>query len=47
MVSAAGTTRTRMDADEIRRHIRAAGFVPAQRDSRYRTVQRFGQEAAA
>ena len=47
VVSAAGATRTRMDAGEIRRHIRAAGFVPAQRDSRYRTIRRFAQEAAA
>ena len=47
VVSAAGTTRTRMDAEEIRHHIRAAGWVPAQRDSRYRILKRFAQEAAA
>ena len=37
VVSAAGTERTRMDAAEIRRQIRQAGFRPAQRDTRYRT----------
>jgi cyclic dehypoxanthinyl futalosine synthase len=41
VVSAAGTTRTRMDAAEIRRHIRAAGFTPAQRDTRYRILREF------
>ena len=41
VVSAAGTTRVRMDADEIRHHIRTAGWVPAQRDSRYRILKRF------
>ena len=47
VVSAAGTTRVRMDAEEIRHHIRSAGWVPAQRDSRYRILKRFPQEAAA
>jgi cyclic dehypoxanthinyl futalosine synthase len=36
VVSAAGTVRTRMDAEEIRAAIRQAGFVPAERDTRYR-----------
>lgn len=44
VVSAAGTTRTRMDAAEIRRHIRAAGFIPAQRDTRYRILREFPAE---
>ena len=35
VVSAAGTTRVKMDAGEIRHHIRTAGWAPAQRDSRY------------
>ena len=46
VVSAAGTTRVRMDAGEIRHHIRSAGYVPAQRDSRYRILKRFPKEAA-
>jgi cyclic dehypoxanthinyl futalosine synthase len=41
VVSAAGTTRTSMDAAEIRRQIRLAGFQPAQRDTRYRTLRVF------
>ncbi len=47
VVSAAGTVRVKMDADEIRHHIRTAGWVPAQRDSRYNILKRFEQEAAA
>ncbi len=38
VVSAAGTTRVRMDVPEIHHHIRTAGYVPAQRDSRYRIL---------
>ncbi len=41
VVSAAGTVRTRMDAAEIRRHIRRAGFTPAQRDSRYAILHEY------
>ncbi len=41
VVSAAGTTRTRMDPAEIRRQIREAGFIPAQRDTRYRILGEF------
>jgi cyclic dehypoxanthinyl futalosine synthase len=41
VVSAAGTVRTRMDAAEIRRFIRDAGYVPAQRDSRYAILREF------
>jgi cyclic dehypoxanthinyl futalosine synthase len=41
VVSAAGTSRTRMDPAEIRRQIREAGFVPAQRDTRYRILREF------
>jgi cyclic dehypoxanthinyl futalosine synthase len=37
VVSAAGTTY-RMDADEIERHIRDAGFTPARRNMRYQRV---------
>lgn len=44
VVSAAGTTRTRMEAAEIRRRIRAAGFHPAQRDTRYRILREFPEE---
>jgi len=44
VVSAAGTVRTRMDAAEIRRFIREAGFVPAQRDSRYAILREFATE---
>lgn len=48
VVSAAGTTRVRMDVAEIHHHILAAGRVPAQRDSRYRILTRFApQETAA
>jgi cyclic dehypoxanthinyl futalosine synthase len=46
VVSAAGTTRIRMDVPEIHHHIRTAGYVPAQRDSRYRILNRFGEAAA-
>jgi cyclic dehypoxanthinyl futalosine synthase len=44
VVSAAGTVRTRMDAAEIRRYIRNAGYVPAQRDSRYAILREFPAE---
>jgi cyclic dehypoxanthinyl futalosine synthase len=46
VVSAAGTVRTRMDAEEIRAAIRQAGFVPAERDTRYRIRQDFRAPAA-
>jgi cyclic dehypoxanthinyl futalosine synthase len=46
VVSAAGTVRTRMDAEEIRAAIRRAGFVPAERDTRYRIRQDFREPAA-
>jgi cyclic dehypoxanthinyl futalosine synthase len=36
--------RTSLDAREIRRQIRDAGYVPAQRDTRYRIVRRFDVE---
>ena len=35
-----------MDAGEIRAAIRQAGFVPAERDTRYRIRQDFRQPAA-
>jgi cyclic dehypoxanthinyl futalosine synthase len=38
VVSAAGTVRTRMDAAEIRDLLRAQGFRPAQRDTRYQIL---------
>lgn len=41
VVSAAGSPRVRMDVPEIHRHVRAAGWVPAWRDSRYRILGRF------
>jgi cyclic dehypoxanthinyl futalosine synthase len=44
VVSAAGTIRTRMDAAEIRRQIRSAGYVPAQRDTRYQILHEFAAE---
>ena len=47
VVSAAGTTRVRMDVAEIHHHLRSAGWVPAQRDSRYRILKRFPRESAA
>ncbi len=47
VVSAAGTIRTRMDAAEIRRLIRAQGYEPAQRDSRYQIVRRFPEPEPA
>jgi cyclic dehypoxanthinyl futalosine synthase len=47
VVSAAGTIKTRMDAAEIRAEIRRAGFVPAERDTRYRIRQEFRETAAA
>ena len=47
VVSAAGTTRVRMDVAEIHHHIRSAGWVPAQRDSRYRILRRHPQGSAA
>jgi cyclic dehypoxanthinyl futalosine synthase len=37
VVSAAGTT-FQMDADEVERHIRDAGFRPARRNMRYQLV---------
>jgi cyclic dehypoxanthinyl futalosine synthase len=46
VVSAAGTVRTRMDAAEIQAAIRAAGFVPAERDTRYRIRREFREPAA-
>jgi cyclic dehypoxanthinyl futalosine synthase len=46
VVSAAGTVRTRMDAEEIQAAIRAAGFVPAERDTRYRIRREFRAPAA-
>ena len=47
VVSAAGTIRTRLDAAEIRRLIRAQGYEPVQRDSRYRIVRRFPEPETA
>ncbi len=41
VVSAAGTMQTHMDAAEIRRQIRRAGFVPAQRDTHYSILREF------
>ena len=45
VVSASGTTRTSMGIDDIHRHIRNAGFQPAQRDTRYGIVKRFDASA--
>ena len=41
VVSAAGTVRTRMDAAEIRDLLRAQGWRPAQRDTRYRILAEY------
>ncbi len=46
VVSAAGTERCRLAVAEIHREIRGAGYVPVQRDSRYRVVRRFEPEEA-
>ncbi|HWN81270.1 MAG TPA: hypothetical protein VNM87_04185, partial [Candidatus Udaeobacter sp.] len=47
VVSAAGTVRTRMDPAEIRAAIQDAGFVPAERDTRYRIRREFRAQAVA
>jgi cyclic dehypoxanthinyl futalosine synthase len=41
VVSAAGTDRRSMSEAELQANIRAAGFVPAQRDTRYRILRTF------
>jgi cyclic dehypoxanthinyl futalosine synthase len=47
VVSAAGTSRMRMAREDLERHIREAGFVPCQRDTRYQLVGDGGVAAGA